>query len=266
MKDSDYLIVNNQKISIPIATISENELLNFEFAEECGVSLVTGRPGSGKSTIIRLIIAGLLKNKLKHSFEIFLADTTGYEFPEMSDFSSEYLKGTLRGLDKKDIEDFIDELHIHFIEKIEWLLDVQFGETERDAEYKPIQPTIVFIDDIYMLLNNLASQEYINKFTTLITHGVKYGFRFILLCQNHDCSHINLPVIREMTGQRIQLSPYTIEDISDFCKDTTVAGDIGGNEERFTVLVTQKNRKQIKKGKLLYINLEEFQNVVKTSQ
>ena len=65
MKDSDYLIVNNQRISIPIATISENELLNFEFAEECGVSLVTGRPGSGKSTIIRLIIAGLVKNIIR---------------------------------------------------------------------------------------------------------------------------------------------------------------------------------------------------------
>lgn len=263
MKGSNYLIVNNQEISIPIATTSENELLNFEFTKECGISLVTGRPGSGKSTIIRLIIAGLLKKKMKNSFEIFLVDTTGYEFSEISNFSSECLKGTLRGIDKKDIEDFIDELYINFIEKVECLSDIQFGEFERNIEFKPVQSIFVFIDDVYMMLNNLTSQEHINKFTTLITHGAKYGFRFVLLCQNYDCAYIKLPVIREMIGQRIQLSPYTIEDVLDFCKDATVAGDIGDDEEHFTVLITKKDGRQIKKGELFYINLEEFQNVIK---
>ena len=62
------------KDSIQIAIKSKNEIKNIEFKLENGIILIAGKPGIGKSTIVRQILTHV-SNSSQGKFEVFLADT-----------------------------------------------------------------------------------------------------------------------------------------------------------------------------------------------
>ena len=62
-------------VSIPITIKSSNELKNIEFKFEYGATLISGKPGTGKSSIIRQLLA-YMSNKKDEAFDVLLADRT----------------------------------------------------------------------------------------------------------------------------------------------------------------------------------------------
>ncbi len=242
------------EIAIPIAATGDNELINIEFKYECGATLISGKPGTGKSTIIRQMLTYMSKNKEERSYEVFLADTTGYEFSKPNDLPTNIIKGSLCGTSEKNIEEFFDKLYAEFVKKRETMIRNGWYNTEQIPETERMPISVVLIDDIYILLKKFASQKYINKFIELITASWACGFWFVLFCQDYHYAYRVLPdVVRHMIGQKIYLSPYTKKDIIGFCKEDVLDGDIDDNEERFTVVVKKKNRTQLEKGKLFIL-------------
>ena len=250
---------DKEEFAIPIAIANEKELIHIEFTQQCGVSLISGFPGSGKSTMIRLIIAALLKNKEQTPFEIYLADTTGYEFPEMLEKESRQLKGTLFGLEERNIKNFIDKLHQRFIEKMDRVIHNSLDIVEKDAELKDEPTTFVFVDDGYIMLEELSSQEYIDKFRMIITHGAICGIYLVLLSQVQGAIYRKMPLLREVVGQIIFLSPYAQNDLLKLGnRDIIFDGYNLNGLDRFSVAIAKRNQEQMERGKLFYITPEEL--------
>lgn len=262
----DIDIVTNkdkEEFAIPIAVANERDLIHIEFKQECGVSLICGFPGSGKSTMIRLIIAALLKNKEETPFEIYLADTTGYEFPEMLEKESQQLKETLFGLDERNIKNFIDKLHQRFMEKMERVVHNSWDRTGKDAVLKNEPTTFVFVDDGYMMLEELSSQEYIDKFRMITTHGAICGIYLVLLSQIRGAVYRKLPLLREVVGQSIFLSPYAQNDLQKFGNREIIFDGYNLNGlDRFSVAIKKKNQEEMKRGKLFYITSDELKQLL----
>ena len=99
------------KDSIPITRKSENEIKNIEFKLEHGITLISGKPGTGKSTIVRQILTYMANSK-QGKYEVFFADTTGYEFCRPDDLPTNIVRELLFGTNENDIEEFIDKIHI----------------------------------------------------------------------------------------------------------------------------------------------------------
>jgi len=191
---------------IPVTVKSGNELKNIEFKFEYGVTLISGKPGTDKSTIVRQILTQMSKNKQK-IFEVFLADTTGYEFCGPNDLPANIMRELLFGASQNDIKEFIDKIHIELLKKIDVMRQNECSNIEMLPEGKRMSTTVVIVDDIYFLLDNLKSQEYLQKFAMLTTVGRACGFVFVLLCQDYKKLQEKLPMMAwQMIEQKICLS------------------------------------------------------------
>ena len=193
-------------VSIPITIKSSNELKNIEFKFEYGATLISGKPGTGKTTIIRQLLA-YMSNRKDEAFDVLLADTTGYEFSKTKDLPQNIIRDFLFGTIQNDIEEFIDKIYIEFIERKDFMIKNGCNNIEMLPEDKRKSPVVIIIDDIYILLDNLKSQEYLQKFEMLITVSRACGFQFVLLCQDYKKLREKLPmVLWKMIEQKICLS------------------------------------------------------------
>lgn len=176
---------------------------------------------------------------------MFLADTTGYEFAKSNDLPNNIIKGSLAGAIEKDIREFLDMLYAEFVRK----KDAMTNNNCYNLNMSSI--SIVLIDDIYILLENVTSQKYIDNFLEVITTGWVFGFRFVFFCQDYHYAYMKLPmIVREMIDQKIHLSPYKKNDIIEFFREEILDDEIDDNEERFSIIIKKKDREHLEKGRL----------------
>lgn len=195
-------------ISIPITIKSENEIKNIEFKLENGVTLISGKPGTGKSTIVRQILTYIANSK-QGKYEVFLADTTGYEFCRPDDLPTNIVRELLFGTNENDIEEFIKRIDKELSKKIDIMRENGCSNVEMLPKEKRIPTTIVIIDDIFALLESLKSQEYYYIFEKLFMLSKACGFQFVLVCQDYESIYRKkLPmIVPEMFVQKIWLTP-----------------------------------------------------------
>jgi len=195
-------------ISIPITIKSENEIKNIEFKLENGVTLISGKPGTGKSTIVRQILTYIANSK-QGKYEVFLADTTGYEFCRPDDLPTNIVRELLFGTNENDIEEFIKRIDKELSKKIDIMRENGCSNVEMLPKEKRIPTTIVIIDDIFALVESLKSQEYYYIFEKLFMLSKACGFQFVLVCQDYESIYRKkLPmIVPEMFVQKIWLTP-----------------------------------------------------------
>ena len=244
--------MDNKKIVVPIATTNNNDLISIEFKQSCRLTLISGKPGTGKSTIIRQMLTYVSKNNIERPVEVFLADTTGYEFNNKDEFETNIIKRSMLGMDEKNIEGFIDEIYNEFLKKRNTVIKENNWENiDMFPKNENMPVSIVIIDDICVLIEKFSSREYIIKLIELIETGWYCGFTFVFLCQDFRYAYMKLPMsMCEMIDQKIFLSPYTSEDILYFFGKI-----IENNNERFSVAVEKKG-KELEFGKLIYGGLK----------
>lgn len=195
-------------IFTPITIKADNELKTIEFNFAHGVTLISGKPGSGKSTIVRQILTHMSNSK-QREYEVFLADTTGYEFSKPNDLPTNIMKEILFGTSLNDINEFIDKIDAEVSKKIEAMRQNDCSNIEMLPSEIRMPTTIVIIDDIFTLLENLNSQEYICKLEKLFMLSKTCGFQFILVCQDYKSIYgKKVPmIVPDMFVQKIWLTP-----------------------------------------------------------
>ena len=247
-------------VIIPIARTATGELVNIELNNENGLTFISGRIGSGKSTIIRMILASVLSHIKDKPVEIFLADAKGYEFPELGNLSQEYLKEMLIGYDNTSFERFIHKIYLRLEEKRNKMAEKGWYNIETVPETEKLPISLIIIDDISMFFDYKKSYDMIYEFETLIREGWACGFRFVLLSQSYQIARERMPmIVQNMIGQKICISPYMGKDVIDFCEDYRPCDvEVQDNSERFSIIMKKRSTGQYETGKLFYINRDEL--------
>lgn len=202
-------------ISVPFGITSKGEILNLTLEGTNIAAFVMGGTGSGKSTMLHTIIAGIVRNYHPDEVELWLADFMLTEFAPYVRHMPPHIRYILMDSSKELIYDFVDRL-VAELERRKIVLRNHNKKDRRDLPPDVYLPAIVVIIDEFANMSEVIkdNEPCKEKLAKLLREGRKNGFRFIFASQSFTAGAKGLnPEARKNIAQRIAMYNEDKEEI-----------------------------------------------------
>lgn len=169
-----------ERISLPYGVNEKNgQLISVTLEDMEFASFLMGGSGSGKTTTIHALIAGVIRNYHPDEVELWLADFKEAGFAPYTKYLPPHIKYILMDSSDEMVCDFIDKMHAELMRRKKL-----FNE-RLDVPVSRYMPAIfVIIDEFAKMSQVVNSKEaYMMKLEELMTQGRSMGFRFIFSSQ-----------------------------------------------------------------------------------
>lgn len=266
----DYCDISSQmkkdvnSFSIPLGITEENilETLDVPPLPHRHV-LVTGRPGSGKSNFLHLVLNSVILNLSSNEAQIWLHDSKGIEYKKIQELQPTHVVCHSTGKSVAACEAFVQSLDEEYKRRIRYFQEkqVQSFDCCLRKEKTSCPPRIfVLIDDFDAFLWNCQdSREMLYRIDNLLRMGFALGVTFIVTAQTCNSSWSMNRFAEMQFGVRVYLvhnewimrEQISNPDAIELAK-TLIRGE---------ALLTEPN---VHKVKLLYISSETEDQIVRT--
>lgn len=206
-------------LSIPFAINEKNELEEIEFGGDLSsFMLISGIAGSGKSSLLHAIIAGISLNYSPDDVELWLVDYNLVEFDIYSRKKLPHVK--LIGLD--DSTDFmyglLDKLSEIIKERQNIFTSMKVAslrQHNRIEGVKKIPRIILIVDELHRMAQVLENDSYYKKvLENIVSEGRKFGISCIFADQDISAGLKGLtPKTKDQFNCRMALKNKTVEGI-----------------------------------------------------
>lgn len=209
----------SKALSIPFAVNERNELEEIEFGGDLSsFMLISGIAGSGKSSLLHSIIAGITINYSPDDVELWLVDYNLVEFDIYSRKKLPHVK--LIGLD--DSTDFmyglLDKLSEIIKERQNIFTNMKVAslrQHNRIEGVKKIPRIILIVDELHRMAQVLENDSYYKKvLENIVSEGRKFGISCIFADQDISAGLKGLtPKTKDQFNCRMALKNKTVEGI-----------------------------------------------------
>ena len=175
------------KITVPYGVIEPNNTLaQITYDNKMWfASFLMGGSGSGKTTMIHALIAGIISNYHPDDVELWLADFKQSGFaPYNTEHMPPHIRYILMDTSYEMIYDFIDRM-VEELNDREARLSMLKLDDQGDLPVDQYMPTILVIIDEFSAVSEAASQNegIKHKLDRLLSKGRNVGFRFLFASQ-----------------------------------------------------------------------------------
>lgn len=211
-----------QSITMPFGIESnKSQPDEFSFENENFAAFLEGASRSGKSTLIHVLIAGLIRKYHPDNLELWLADFKQLEFENYIKHLPPHVKYVLLDESAELVYDLIDKLTEKMMERQN--IFAQFEKkkinefTAADIEKigQPMPVIFVIFDEFSIMSQQLSeSESYKLKLQNLLAKGAALGIRFLFASQTFTSGVSGLTLTaRAQIQQRIAMKG-TADEIS----------------------------------------------------
>lgn len=176
---------DRRPITLPYGMDEKGNILSLTFEGMNFASFVMGASGSGKSTFLHTLIAGIIKNYHPDEIELWLADLKMMEFANYTHHMPPHIKYILMDSSKEMVHDFIDLLYEE-LERRQVLLATCGTNNCKDLPREKYLPILFVIIDEFSTLSDIIRDDdtYKRKLEQVLVRGRGAGFRLIFASQS----------------------------------------------------------------------------------
>ncbi|MBR0114815.1 MAG: hypothetical protein IJM11_06505 [Firmicutes bacterium] len=174
------------EVSVPFAIDESGRVIEADFTNTNFAAFMEGAAGSGKSSLLHVIITGLMMRYHPDEMELWLVDFKMTEFGEYAKYRLPHVKCVLLDSSEDLVYDLVDRL----IEKLKERM-VRFSK----ANWSSMDdvPADVYMPDIFVIIDEFgdmsnvlhstagegADRDYCEKMEYLLRESRSFGFHFI---------------------------------------------------------------------------------------
>lgn len=200
----------NTSIRVPFGIDSKDEVHYISFDKHNFAAYVVGDSGSGKSTFLHTLIAGILANYHPDDVELWLADFKQVEFKKYIEHRPPHVKYVLLDESKELIYDLIDKLNDEMLYRQRLIAGQnkeKIDELDLSLVGKPVPVIFIILDEFSIMSQAIAdTQSYKIKLQNLLAKGRALGFKFLFSSQKFTVGIQGLTATaRGQIQQRISL-------------------------------------------------------------
>ena len=179
-------------IVLPFAVDDDDNVINCRFENENFAAYVMGASGSGKSTMLHTLIAGILMNYHPDEVELWLLDFKMTEFKKYVDCRPPHIKYLLLEKSEDLVFDIIDRL-TEILNTRQRLFSRNHWSKLTDVPLDQNMPAIFVIIDEFAQMSQILKEtrgmgydkDYTLKLENLLAQGRALGFKFIFASQTY---------------------------------------------------------------------------------
>lgn len=214
-------------IVLPFAVDSNDNTVSCSFENETFAAYIMGAAGSGKSTLIHTLIAGLLMNYHPDEVELWLLDFKMLEFMRYVECCPPHVKYLLLEKSEDLVFDIVDQL-TEELERRQRLFSRNGWQKLTDVPLDQYLPAIFVIIDEFAQMSQIIKEtrgnglnrDYTLKLENLLAKGRALGFKFIFASQTYTTG---ISGLTETACKQIQLR-FALKNTPDEIKQTLVLG------------------------------------------
>jgi hypothetical protein len=224
-------------IEVPFAIDENDNPVVCSFENELFAAYMMGASRSGKSTLLHIIICGLITRYHPDELELWLMDFKMLEFKRYVDHQIPHVKYVLLEKSEDLVFDIVDQLEKKLTER-EYIFSQNGWYKLTDVPPDVYMPAIFVIMDEFAQMSQILKEtkgdglkkDYTLKIANLLQKGAAMGFKFIFASQTYSDG---VEGLTESARKQIQLR-FALKNVPQEIKDTLMisSGDMDDQLER----------------------------------
>lgn len=197
-------------LTVPFGVDGRDREKSISFDDHNFAAYLVGDAGSGKSTLIHTIVAGILRKYHPDNVELWMADFKQVEFKAYIEHMPPHVKYVLLDESQELVYDLIDKLNDEMFAR-QQLLASQGKENIKDLNIRelgrPVPVIFVMLDEFSIMSQAIENdQSYRLKLQNLLAKGRALGFKFLFASQKFTSGITGLtPTAKDQIQQRISM-------------------------------------------------------------
>lgn len=215
-----------EKIVVPYGMDEKTgQVSYFRFEEMNFAAFLMGGAGSGKTTLIHAIIAGIINTYHPDEVELWLADFKEAGFAPYENNMPPHIKYILMDSSPEMVCAFIDKLHEELMRRKSILKSTPDRLDVPVSRYMPA--IFVVIDEFAAISETIKSRpKHQLRLTTLMTQGRSLGFRFVFSSQAFTTGAGALdPTAKGQIQARIAMAHSKVDEIKGVLELPTITDE-----------------------------------------
>lgn len=199
-----------KKLELPFGIGAKDSVQKISFENENFATYLVGASRSGKSTLLHVLIAGLIRNYHPDNVELWLADFKQLEFKNYIEHLPPHVKYVLLDESPELVYDLLDKLTAKMLERQHLFgkLNVKRIDQIDPATLDEPMPVIFVILDEFSIMSQAVSesQAYKLKLQNILAKGAALGIRFLFASQTFTKGIAGLTgTAKDQVQQRISM-------------------------------------------------------------
>ena len=172
-------------VQVALGVDQKGEIPKISFRNENFAAFLMGASGSGKSTILHVLITNLIQNYHPDDVELWLADFKMSEFAQYVNPMPPHIKYILLDESAELVFDFIDKLNEEMQTRQRIFKTHGWKSIEDVSNY--YLPIIFVIIDEFSIMSQVLStnMDYMQILQNLLSKGRALGFKFVFASQDY---------------------------------------------------------------------------------